>query len=308
MIMTAAMRDADQQSTIGSLVPLLTDIRRVFGTKERITTQALITGLVHLEEPSAEWDRVNRGAAVTDVWLLRRLKGVIQLKDATGTPILRRWREGNQHFRGFQLAHFDDAFSRYLPENATESSEDHHTGAPLSPEDQTTERVTGGGSEVTRDGSVSGGVGSEKSTRHRFSDLNSMANNDKLVAVSGVSSQTAYQHRNTEHTPAEGIEGYVRDIGGQYPVLPDTPDTATNLFNRYSIVDTKNRCRVEKSDPTPPDTTRHHAATDPPPVDPPLVQSSGIQGHVSVAENGAHAAHTSGVETAEPTPDITERW
>jgi hypothetical protein len=324
MITAAAMRDADQQSTVGSLVPLLTDIRRVFGAKQRITTQALISGLIHLEEPSAEWDRTNRGGPITDVWLLRRLKGVIQYKDATGAEIPRHWREGGSTYRGFELAHFADAFARYLPEGATEDSIIDRPVPVTTPEG-----VSGAESAVPGAGaSVPGCAGSENSTRHKNSGSMTLPLLDKFVAVPGVPGQTAYRPRNAEHAPGGGADepdGGVRDVRGRYVISPGTPGTATNLSNNSNVIDPEFLCRVEKSDPAQPGTDPAQPGTDPaqPGTDP--AQSSETKKHAEVADrrapevrlNGQEGfvaaasgapSRPNGADTSEPIPDIDERW
>jgi hypothetical protein len=113
LITRAARLDAVDSRDVGTLVPLLTDLREVFGALARLTTTELIEGLLALEEPLAEWDRVNRGREITPVWLSRTLRGVLP---ATAEARLeRRWKLGGKPVRGYPVEHFDDAFKRYLP-------------------------------------------------------------------------------------------------------------------------------------------------------------------------------------------------
>jgi hypothetical protein len=303
MITTAAMRDADQQSTVGSLVPLLTDIRRVLGTRQRITTQALITGLIHLEEPSAEWDRTNRGEPITDVWLLHRLKGVIQHNDATGADISRHWREGNHTYRGFRLAHFADAFARYLSEDATDDSIIEWPAPETSPVDASAAEwaVPGAGQ------SVPGCAGSKNPTRHSFSGVSPLKNSEEFVAVPGVPGQTTYRPSNAEHASRDVIEGDVRDMRGLYVISPGTPGTATNLLSDDSDIDPQILCRVEKSDPAQPGTGSARPGTEP-------IQSSETQEHAEVADNRSSGGRPNGqdgpVTVSGPAadPPSKERW
>ena len=94
LIARAAEVDAEDASDTGSLVPLLTDIRVVFGAQARLSTTEILEGLLGLEEPSAEWDRANRGREITAVWLSRRLRGALPT-DAESL-CARRWKSGRQ--------------------------------------------------------------------------------------------------------------------------------------------------------------------------------------------------------------------
>lgn len=86
---------------------LLEDIRNVFyrSQKERITSVDLLNALVGLEErPWAEW---NRGKKITPKQIATRLRPFeIKSKDL---------RFGNRTLKGYERAEFEDAFSRYLP-------------------------------------------------------------------------------------------------------------------------------------------------------------------------------------------------
>src|SRR5262249_52100297 len=83
LIDRAAHVDAAESSDVGSMVPLLTDIREVFGAQAKLTTTELLDGLLGLEEPSAEWDRINRGREITAVWLSKKLRGALPTDKAS---------------------------------------------------------------------------------------------------------------------------------------------------------------------------------------------------------------------------------
>jgi hypothetical protein len=95
---------------IGDVVPLLTDIREVFGTKDRLTTQALVDGMLNLPEPSEDWTHTYSGLSINSYYLRDRLKGVIDPPEEE-----RRWPHGAGKVRGYLRKHFDEAFARYLP-------------------------------------------------------------------------------------------------------------------------------------------------------------------------------------------------
>jgi hypothetical protein len=113
LIARAARQDAADSQGVGTLVPLLTDIKEVFGAQDRLTTTELIEGLLSLEEPSEEWDRANRGWKITAVWLGRKLRGV--LPEDADSRTARRWKVGKKPVRGYLIEQFDEAFRRYLP-------------------------------------------------------------------------------------------------------------------------------------------------------------------------------------------------
>jgi putative DNA primase/helicase len=126
LITRAARLDAADSRDVGTLTPLLTDIREVFGAQAQLTTTELIEGLLGLEEPSAEWDRSNRGREITHVWLSRTLRGV--LPDTPEARRARQWRVGKKTQRGYPVEQFDDAFRRYLP--ATDDSDSDEAPVP----------------------------------------------------------------------------------------------------------------------------------------------------------------------------------
>lgn len=103
---------ADEAATIG--VELLADIRRAFATRgvDRIAGADLLADLLADEE--RPWATFNKGKALSQAQLARRLRefgivsGAIRLPDGRVA-------------RGYVLAKFDDAFERYLPHPTRES-------------------------------------------------------------------------------------------------------------------------------------------------------------------------------------------
>jgi hypothetical protein len=90
---------------IGAIVPLLTDIQRVFGTREWMTTKEMGQQLLALDEPSADWSAINKGREINGYYLREQLKGLID------PPEKERRGTGG---RGYLRKHFDNAFARYL--------------------------------------------------------------------------------------------------------------------------------------------------------------------------------------------------
>jgi hypothetical protein len=150
---------------IGDVVRLLTDIREVFGTKDRLTTQELVAGMQALPEPSADWSRAYRNGPINAYYFRDHLNGVIDPPDEE-----RRWGSSANKARGYLRKHFDDAFARYLPEvdgvgqGAQPSSPD--IGGP-SPSGSKTSGPSG---SETKSQPISGGddasVGPDKGRRH----------------------------------------------------------------------------------------------------------------------------------------------
>jgi len=86
-------------------VELLADIRSVF-TGDRIFSKDLVDLLAQLRE--RPWPEVCRGKPITERWLARNLSAFgISSKNI---------RIENSQAKGYELADFDDAFARYLPE------------------------------------------------------------------------------------------------------------------------------------------------------------------------------------------------
>ena len=94
---------------IGDVVPLLEDIRTVFGTKDRLTTDQLVQGMLSLPEPSADWQTAHRGRPINAYYFRERLKGLVDAPEKE-----RKWRNGATIERGYLALHFAEAFERYL--------------------------------------------------------------------------------------------------------------------------------------------------------------------------------------------------
>ena len=96
--------DLDNES-IGEM--LLADIRQAFieADTERIFSKTLVQDLVAMAD--RPWPEANRGKAITEAWLARRLKpfGVLSntLRLETGRA------------KGYEIGRFQEAFARYLP-------------------------------------------------------------------------------------------------------------------------------------------------------------------------------------------------
>jgi len=102
---------------IGDVVPLLTDIREAFGTRELMPTKELVDAMLALPEPSRDWSIAYRGREINEYYLRDRLKGLV---DPPANE--RKWRVGQRVVRGYRLAHFQDAFERYLPNVANDDA------------------------------------------------------------------------------------------------------------------------------------------------------------------------------------------
>jgi putative DNA primase/helicase len=95
---------------VGDIVPLLTDIFRVLGKRERMSTRQMAAEMLVLDEPSADWNIAYRGQPINDYWLSEHVKEVIRVADEKE----RRWKEGGKVVRGYRKEHFQDARERYL--------------------------------------------------------------------------------------------------------------------------------------------------------------------------------------------------
>jgi hypothetical protein len=95
---------------VGAIVPLLNDIREVFGTRERMTTDQLVAGLLTLPEPSGDWAVIKRGRPIDAYYLRDHLRDLVNPPEKE-----RRWNDKSGCGRGYRRRHFDDAFARYLP-------------------------------------------------------------------------------------------------------------------------------------------------------------------------------------------------
>jgi hypothetical protein len=88
---------------------LLTDIREAFGTKKEIASVALVAALVAMcDRP---WGECNRGKALTQNWLARRLKPFGVHPKNVGPK--------RDQAKGYTLESFADAFKRYIPPDST---------------------------------------------------------------------------------------------------------------------------------------------------------------------------------------------
>ncbi|MFZ0828253.1 MAG: DUF3631 domain-containing protein [Verrucomicrobiia bacterium] len=105
-----AKTDADAQG-IGTM--LLADIQRVFieASAERMLSKTLVDTLCSMSD--RPWPEANRGRPITPTWMARRL----HCFNVSSKTI----RVGDERANGYELAHFQDAFDRYLP---TRSHED----------------------------------------------------------------------------------------------------------------------------------------------------------------------------------------
>jgi hypothetical protein len=99
---------------VGDIVPLLMDVRAVFGKRDRLSTEELVIGLLALTEPSRDWTLTYRGRPINAYYLRDQLKVVVDPPENE-----RRWTNGNVKVRGYLRCHFNDAFERYLPAEAT---------------------------------------------------------------------------------------------------------------------------------------------------------------------------------------------
>jgi putative DNA primase/helicase len=110
---TAAITINGTTVALGDVVPFLADVRETFATKDRLSTRELIDGMLAIEEPSADWSRINRGMPIDAYYFRDRLKGLIDPPEHE-----RRWKtKANKPVRGYLRKHFEDAFERYLPPN-----------------------------------------------------------------------------------------------------------------------------------------------------------------------------------------------
>jgi hypothetical protein len=95
----------------GVLIALLDGLRRAFGDRDRLSTQAILEFL--LADDEHDWAIANNGRAVNEAWLRERLRNVIA-PTADGRPGSERWGGGNNKERGYSRHRFIDAWQRYL--------------------------------------------------------------------------------------------------------------------------------------------------------------------------------------------------
>lgn len=101
--MEAAMAAAQQQEQ-GQIGVLLGDIHQVFGERDQILSQELVSGLLRLDEKP--YGELIRGREITTNWLARQLRGVV-------TQPTKTMRDGNSRGKGYSRAAFTDAWERY---------------------------------------------------------------------------------------------------------------------------------------------------------------------------------------------------
>jgi hypothetical protein len=116
-VMAAALKAAQDAPAQDTVLALLTDAREVFGARDRILTSELVTGLLHLEEPSKDWSVGYRGGPINAYWLRDTLAEVLD------PPGSQRWKLNGRDHRGYLVRQFDDANHRYL-------KQDNHSEQP----------------------------------------------------------------------------------------------------------------------------------------------------------------------------------
>lgn len=127
LILKAARADAaSETSTDGTATPLLYDIRAVFGSKARLRTQDLCSGLLGLPDPSGEWRRCNRGGEVSAYYLRTRLRKLLD------PPGAQQWKGAGSrsNVRGYLAEQFKDAFERYLDQQQQSGGASAGSSAP----------------------------------------------------------------------------------------------------------------------------------------------------------------------------------
>jgi putative DNA primase/helicase len=125
-----AKTDADAQG-IGTM--LLADIQRVFieASAERMLSKTLVDTLCSMSD--RPWPEANRGRLITPTWMARRL----HCFNVSSKTI----RVGDERANGYELAHFQDAFDRYLP-NPGLSKRDNVTTPDFTGRNPAFQRVT----------------------------------------------------------------------------------------------------------------------------------------------------------------------
>jgi len=108
---TLVTASKDRTPSIG--VMLLRDLRSIFGTETRMSTENILTTLNDLDE--SPWATIRRGDPLDARGLSNRL-GKYGIKPA-------QWREGADRHRGYLAADLTDAWERYLPPVGPQESE-----------------------------------------------------------------------------------------------------------------------------------------------------------------------------------------
>jgi hypothetical protein len=107
ILRAALYATGDRPPSDTGVVPLLADIRTVFGQREKLSSVELCAKLVGLPDPSAEWTRAYRGRDITPRWLARQL---YEVTDPKGPQQIRI---DGKNVQGYELAQFAKFFEMY---------------------------------------------------------------------------------------------------------------------------------------------------------------------------------------------------
>lgn len=118
---TLVTASKDRTPSLG--VMLLRDIRSIFGTETRVSTENILTALNDLDE--SPWATIRRGDPIDARGLSTRL-GKYGIKPA-------QWREGEDRHRGYLASDLADAWERYLPPVGPQKSESSVTSVTQRP-------------------------------------------------------------------------------------------------------------------------------------------------------------------------------
>jgi hypothetical protein len=94
------------------LIPLLLDIRDVFGTQTRLATRDLIKGLLRFPARRRNWKKANRGGPIDAYWLREHLRYELDPPGSGGWLV--KTRRGWTTQRGYCRHQFTVAFKHYL--------------------------------------------------------------------------------------------------------------------------------------------------------------------------------------------------
>jgi hypothetical protein len=121
---TAARQAARTVHETEVVIPLLTDIRAVLGTRDRLATRDLIKQLLNFSARRRNWKTANRGRPIDAYWLREQLRYELE------PPGTERWQikthRGWTTRRGYCRYQFAGAFRRYLVELCPLSLENLH--------------------------------------------------------------------------------------------------------------------------------------------------------------------------------------
>jgi Protein of unknown function (DUF3631) len=136
----------EETDTHGEGAMLLVDIREILNetNSDRIFSRSLVEELCRLTD--RPWPEANRGRAITENWLARRL-ALFGIKPKTR-------RIEDDRLKGYEVSDFTEAFERYLTESEssirdTVTSEQKPDSQPFANRDN---EVSGHGSKVTQTG------------------------------------------------------------------------------------------------------------------------------------------------------------